>query len=292
MVTIRMPHFSQIAAFIAVVEQNSFAAAARQLGVSTAAVSRQVARLEADLRAQLLYRTTRQVTLTEIGTEYYQQCKKALEGLVEAEQTISASQSVATGTLSITSNRYFALQYLLPRLPKFMAKNPQLEIKIELAERFPDLKKENIDLIFGMSMPESLDLVRKRVATTRYVLCASPQYLKKYPPPKKPEDLRQHHYLAHSMRQPDNVLLFKNNREITVRPFLRINDSQALRDCALQGMGVVQLHDYMVTDALKDGRLIELLRDFSQLQQPVYLYYQQSRYLQPKIRRFIDFYTE
>ena len=287
-----MPHFSQISAFIAVVEQNSFAAAARQLGVSTAAISRQVARLEADLHTQLLYRTTRRVTLTEIGTEYYQQCKKALEGLAEAERTISASQAVAIGTLSITSSRYFALQYLLPRLPKFMAQNPQLEIKIELAERFPDLEKENIDLIFGILMPESFDLVRKRVATTRYVLCASPQYLKKYPPPKTPEDLRRHRYLSHSTRSPDNVVIFKNNREITVQPFLRINDSQALRDCAIQGMGIVLLHDYMVSDALKEGRLIELLKDFSQPQQLVYLYYQQSRYLQPKIRRFIDFYTE
>lgn len=83
-----------------------------------------------------------------------------------------------------------------------------------------------------------------------------------------------------------------NDREVTVQPFLRINDSQALRDCALQGMGIVLLHDYMVSDALQGGRLVELLKDFRQPQQPVFLYYQQSRYLQPKIRRFIDFYTE
>ena len=244
-----MTHFSQIAAFIAVVEQNSFAGAARQQGVSTAAVSRQVARLEAELHAQLLHRTTRRVTLTEIGAQYYQQCKKALGELAEAEKTISASRSVATGTLSITSSRYFALQYLLPRLPGFMAQNPALEVKIELAERFPDLERENIDLIFGMSMPESLDLVRKRVATTRYVLCASPGYLKKRKTPKVPEDLIQHRYIAHSMRQPDNVVTFKNNREIMVKPVLRINDSQALRECAVQGMGIVQLHDYMALDA-------------------------------------------
>ncbi len=235
------------------------------------AVSRQVARLEASLQVQLLYRITRRISLTEMGSEYYQQCKKALEGLAEAERTISASQAVATGTLSITSSRYFALQYLLPRLPKFMTQNPQLEIKLELAERFPDLEKENIDLIFGMSMLGPLDLVRKRVATTRYVLCASPQYLKKYPPPKTLEDLRHHRYLTHSMRRPNHVILFKNNREVAVRPFLRINDSQALRDCAIQGMGIVHLHDYMVSDALKDGRLIELLKAFGPSHQPVYL---------------------
>lgn len=287
-----MTHFSQITAFIAVVEQNSFAGAARQQGVSTAAISRQVARLEAELHAQLLHRTTRRVTLTEIGAEYYQQCKKALGELAEAERTISESRSVATGTLSIISSRYFALQYLLSRLPEFMAQNPELEIKMELAERFPDLERENIDLIFGMSMPESLDLVRKRVATTRYVLCASPSYLKKRKAPEVPEDLRQHCYIAHSMRQPDNVINFKNNREITANPVLRINDSQALRECALQGMGIVQLHDYMVLDTLRDGRLVELLKEFQEPRQSVYLYYHQSRYLQPKIRHFIDFYTE
>lgn len=172
-----------------------------------------------------------------------------------------------------------------------MAKNLALEIKIELAERFPDLQKENIDLIFGMAMPESLDLVRKRVATTRYVLCASPDYVKKNQLPKTPHDLRAHRYIAHSMRRPDDVVLFKDNQEIVVQPVLRINDSQALRECAIQGMGIVQLHDYMVLDTLQDGRLVELLKEFQQPQQPIYLYYRQSRYLQPKIRHFIDFYT-
>ena len=217
---------------------------------------------------QLLHRPTRRVTLTEIGAQYYQQCKKALGELAEAERTISASRSVATGTLSITSSRYFALQYLLLRLPGFMAQNPALEIKLELAERFPDLERENIDLIFGMSMPESLDLVRKRVATTRYVLCASPGYLKKRKTPKVPGDLLRHRYIAHSMRQPDNVVTFKNNREIMVKPVLRINDSQALRECAIQGMGIVQLHDYMVLDALQDGQLVELLKEFRSLGNP------------------------
>jgi DNA-binding transcriptional LysR family regulator len=286
-----MTHFSQIATFIAVVEQNSFAGAARLQGVSTAAVSRQVSRLEAELRTQLLHRTTRRVTLTEIGAQYYQQCKKALSELMEAERSISASRSVATGTLSITSSRYFALQYLLPRLPEFMARNPALEIKIELAERFPDLEKENIDLIFGMSVPGSPELIRKRVATTRYVLCASPDYLKKQKAPKVPEDLRRHRYITHSMRQPDNAVNFKNNQKIMVNPVLRINDSQALRECAIQGMGIVHLHDYIVLDALQDGVLIELLKEFQEPRQSVYLYYQQSRYLQPKIRHFIDFFT-
>lgn len=286
-----MSKLEQINAFIAVVDQNGFAAAARKNGVSTAAISRQVSRLEFDLKAELLQRTTRQITLTEVGVEYYKHAKKALAELAEAEMVISDSQGEPAGILSVTSNRYFAVKYLMPRLPAFMALYPQLRVKLELAERFPDLVKENIDLIFGVSMEGPEALVRRRVATTRYILCASPVYLAQYGEPRTPADLSKHHYITHSMRKPDNVVPFKNNKEIYVEPILWLNDSRAMCECAIQGIGIVRLHDYIVADAIEDGSLVEILPEFSEQEQPVYLYYQQSRYLQPKIRRFIDFYT-
>lgn len=286
-----MSKLERINAFISVVEQNGFAAAARKEGVSTAAISRQVARLESDLKAELLRRTTRRISLTEIGSEYYHHSKKALAELAEAEMAISDSRGEPTGILNVTSNRYFALKYLLPRLPEFMALNPKLRVKVELAERFPDLTEENIDLIFGVSMEGPAELVRRRVATTRYILCASPVYLEKYGKPRVPADLSKHHYISHSMRKPDNVVTFKSHMEIYVEPILWLNDSRAMCECAIQGMGIVRLHDYIVADALEDGSLVEILPEFCEGEQPVYLYYQQSRYLQPKIRRFIDFFT-
>lgn len=286
-----MSKLERINAFISVVEQNGFAAAARKDGVSTAAISRQVAHLESALKAELLQRTTRQIALTEIGAAYYQHAKKALAELAEAEMAIADSQSEPTGILNVTSSRYFAVKHLIPQLPAFMAGNPKLGVKIELAERFPDLTEENVDLIFGVSMEGPSALVRRRVATTRYVLCASPAYLKKFGEPRLPADLSKHRYITHSMRKPDNVVTFKNNKEIYVEPILWLNDSRAICDCAIQGMGIVKLHDYIVADALEDGSLVEILPEFCEREQPVYLYYQQSRYLQPKIRRFIDFYT-
>jgi DNA-binding transcriptional LysR family regulator len=284
-----MSKLERINAFISVVEHNGFAAAARRHGVSTAAISRQVTRLESDLKVALLQRTTRHIALTEIGAEYYQYAKKALAELAEAELAITDSQGEPTGLLSVTSSRYFALTYLIPQLPEFMALNPKLQVKVELAERFPDLVKEDIDLIFGVSMEGHALLVRRRVATTRYILCASTTYLEKYGEPHTPTDLIKHRYITHSMRKPDNVVIFKDNKKIYVEPILWLNDSRAMCECAIQGMGIVNLHDYIVTDALKDGRLVEVLPGFCEPEQPVYLYYQQSRYLQPKIRRFIDF---
>jgi DNA-binding transcriptional LysR family regulator len=286
-----MSKFEQIEAFIAVVETHGFLGAAKKIGVSSAAISRQVSRLEAELKVELLRRTTRCVALTEVGSLYFQQCKKTLEELNQAEKDLAGSHSEAIGTLHVTSNRYFASQYILPYLPEFMALHPKLQIKLELAERFPNLAEEGIDLVFGVSLEGSPELVRKRFTTTRYVLSAAPIYLEKYGVPKQPTDLNKHHYITHSMRKPADSLIFKNNQQIYVEPILWLNDSQAMRECAIRGMGIVKLHDYMVLDALQAGRLIEILQEFQDPEQSVYLYYQPSRYLQPKIRHFIDFYT-
>ena len=181
-----MSKFERIAAFISVVEQNGFAAAARKQGVSTAAISRQVALLESDLKTVLLKRTTRQVSLTEAGAEYYQHAKKAVLALAEAELAMVGNHMEPSGVLSVTSSRYFALHYIIPYLPEFMAMYPNLQIKIELAERFPDLNQEGVDVVFGVSMEGPPELVRRKVSTTRYVLCASPAYLEKNGRPKAP----------------------------------------------------------------------------------------------------------
>ncbi|MBA4697095.1 MAG: LysR family transcriptional regulator [Legionella sp.] len=287
-----MSKLDRINAFISVVEHNSFASAARAQGISTAAMSRHIARLESDLKVTLLNRTTRQISLTEVGADYYQHAKKALAGLIEAEMAIATSREEPTGLLTVMSNRHFALKYLIPKLSVFMKCNPKLQVNVELAERFPDLTKENIDLIFGVSMEGPDTLVRRQVAMTRYVLCASPAYLKKYGDLHVPADLGKHHYITHSMRKPDNLIKFQGGREIYVEPVLWLNDSQAMCECAMQSMGIVNLHDYIVADALQNGRLVEILPEFAERKQPVYLYYQQSKYLQPKIRRFIDFYME
>lgn len=286
-----MSKIEQIEAFIAVIENNSFAGAAKKQKISTAAVSRQVATLEAGLGAELLTRTTRKITLTDIGNQYYVSCKKILEDLRNAEIEITQCQKEAIGSLVVMSNRYFAQKFLLPGLKKFMVENPKIQLTLELAERFPNLCQENIDLLFGVSIEGPSELIQKVVSTTRYVLCASPAYFKKHGYPEKLSDLCTHHYITHSMRNPDNKLRLKMKKEIYIKPLLGLNDSQVMRECALLGMGIVMLHDYIVSDDLKNGKLIEIFQEYQEPKQNIYLYYQKKRYLQPKIRRFIDFFT-
>ena len=285
-----MSKLDRIATFIMVIEQNGFAAAARVKGISTPAVSRQIATLEKELATELLHRTTRKIALTEVGNEYYQQCKKTLAELNEAEGAIAKSKTEATGTLTIMANRYFAITHILPRLMAFMQQNSKLHINFKLAEKFPDFKNEEIDILFGVSIQGSDELVSKRVATTRYILCASPQYLKKFGTPKTPQDLIQHRYITHSIRKPNNIIHFQD-LNVPINPILSLNDSYAMLECALQNIGIVNLHDYMVQDAISSGSLIEILGEYQEKQKSIYLYYQQTRYLQPKIRKFIDFFT-
>jgi DNA-binding transcriptional LysR family regulator len=277
--------------FIAVVEENSFVRAAKKQRVSTAAVSRQITALEHALGVLLLNRTTRRLALTEMGMEYFQQCKKTLSELQAAEEAVLGSQKEATGVIHVMSTPYFAEKFILPRIELFMQQNPKLRIKLEVAERFPDLSTETIDLIFGISIEGPPGLKQRKVMTTRYVLCASPDYLQKRGMPKTPADLTKHKYITHQMRVPDNVIAFDKNQEVYVEPTLWLNDSRLMRDCAIQGLGVVRLHDYFVNDALLNKKLIEILPQYNRTELPVFLYYQQSRYLLPKIRKFIDFFS-
>jgi len=287
-----MNRLQYINAFIHVVEESSFVGAAKRLAISTAAISRHVSSLEKYLGVQLLKRTTRRISLTAIGIEYYQLCKTTLMHLVEAEHNITRDQKEVVGELCIHATRFLALSLILPKMPKFLAENPKLKINIEIAERFPDFMKEGVDILFGVSMDGPQELVRRRIMMTRYVLCASPKYLKKYGHPKSPNDLHKHIYITHSMRKPVDLITFKDGNEIYLEPLLRVNDIAAMRQCALQGMGIVKVQEYEIKEALEKGELIEILKEFRTSSYPVYLYYHQCKYMPAKIRRFIDFYLE
>lgn len=287
-----MSKLDQITAFIDVVEENGFAAAARKQGISTPAISRQINHLETTLGTQLLFRTTRQISLTEIGSKYYHHCKKMLAELTQAEEEILGSQKEALGVLNLTCSPYYAYRSIIPRLPEFQAQNPKLRIKLEIAERIANFNEEDVDILYGISAEAAPELIRKRIATTRYVVCAAPSYLKKFGTPISPNDLFKHKYITHSIRKPFDMLKFKNHEEIYLEPAFSINDTTAMRDCAVLGMGIIKVHDCVIEEELRDGRLVELLVDYQAPSFSVYLYYQQNRFLQPKIRRFIDFYCD
>ncbi|MBA3604105.1 MAG: LysR family transcriptional regulator, partial [Parachlamydiaceae bacterium] len=157
--------------------------------------------------------------------------------------------------------------------------------------RMPDLDLEEIDVLIGMSLSVTGEAIQKRIATTSYVFCASPKYLKKFGTPKKPEDLKNHKYIAHCMRNPDNELTFRNSEVITVTPFIRTNDTQTMLNFAIDGLGIVKLHHYVVKDYLERGELHQLLTAYGEGDVPIYVAYPNRRYVSSKVRCFIDFIT-
>lgn len=270
----------------------SLAAAARKLAISPAAVSKQLTKLEHELGLQLLVRTTRRIEFTEVGRSYCLQCQRVLEEVEAASAMISQMKATPSGLLKVVSGRHFAASYIVPYLKEFLLKYPEIELNLELAERTPDLNVEAIDVLIGMSISATGDVIQKRIATTCYTLCASPSYLERYGVPKKPADLKHHHYIAHSMRKPDDELQLRKNETILLNPYIRVNDAQTMLKFALEGLGIVKLHEYVVKEHIERGELREVLSAYIKNEIPIYVAYPQRRFIAAKVRCFIDFITK
>lgn len=279
--------------FVFVVEYESFAQAAKKLSVSTPTVSKQINKLEEIIGLQLLVRTTRRVSLTDPGISFYEQSKRILEEVQEAEGIISGLHKKPSGRLNVVSARYFAKKFLNPYIKEFVVKYPAIYLNLELAERLPDIEKEGIDVLIGMSLPaESPHAIQRKIMSTRYVFTASPEYLDKYGIPHKPQDLLHHQYLTHSMRKPNSALYFHNHEAIHLKPHLQVNDAETLLELTLQGLGIVKTHEYVVSDAIAKGYLVEILASYSQEKIPIFAAYPQRRILSQKIRCFMDFFIQ
>lgn len=287
-----MIELSAMSLFVLIVEHGSLAAVSRHIGISSVAISKQLTKMEKDLGVQLLIRSTRRLELTEIGRNYYMQCQRVLEEASEANALISQMHSVPSGPLNVLSGRHFAASYIIPHVESFLSEYPQIHLNLELGERIPDLQNERVDIVIGMSLSASGDAIQKKIRNTSYVYCASLKYLENFGMPKKPEDLKKHRYITHSMRRPDDVVEFDNGKSVTVQPYIRVNDAQAMLEFALGGLGIVKLHRYVVQKHLEAGKLRELFIAENKKEIPIYVAYQQRRFVPSKIRCFIDFFVE
>lgn len=286
-----MSKFDRLATFVAVFEEGSFAACARKLHISSAAVSKQISLLEQELGFSLLHRSTRRLKLTEAGAPYFEQAQKILREMAEIDALGHMMRAEPFGSLKVSSQRYWAETYILPRLGTFLKKYPKIQLTLELMERLPDLDREEIDIVVGLSRSLSINSIQKTIGHTRYVLSAAPSYLKKYGTPKEPQDLRAHRYINHVLRQPVHTMHFKDGLELYVEPYLLLNDTGAMKECAVNGLGIVKLHHYVVEDELKKGSLVEILPDYNEPKQPIFASYSAHRHVPPKIRCFLDFFT-
>lgn len=175
-----MSKLERLATFVTVVEENSFIGASKRLGISNAAVSKQVTGLEDDLGMQLLNRSTRKLSLTEAGQLFFEHARRVANEMNELEALFSGMKAEPSGPLRVTSGRHFAERYVIPHLLEFSTLFPKVEVQLDVCERVPDLAREGIDINVGHSIVGGPNDIHRKIAETRYVICASPEYLEKH----------------------------------------------------------------------------------------------------------------
>jgi DNA-binding transcriptional LysR family regulator len=256
-----MDLLAKMETYVRVVESGKISAAARQLGISAPAVSRQIATLERELRTSLVTRTTRKLTVTARGQWYYQRCVGILRE-VEETHRIQEGDGVA-GIVKVTAPVTFGLACVAPQVGALMKKHPALLVELTLEDRLVDLMPEGYDVAIrvGSEPPVSSALVARRLMTYRRTLVASPGYLRAHAAPTRPEGLARHHALMHVAGPSDSWLLQSGKEEVRVRPrvVFRSNALHVLSDLALQGAGVALLPGLVVRSAVAEGRLRRVL---------------------------------
>lgn len=279
--------------FARVVEDHSFSAAARSLGMSLPAVSKHVARLERELEARLLHRTTRRLSLTEAGAVFHGHCLRLLEDARAAQEGVLHLHDAPRGELRLSAPVSFAATELAPLLPGFLARYPEISLDIDASDRQVDLADEGFDLAIRLTDRPPEGLVARPLHGLRRVVCASPEYLRRAGVPTHPAELARHECLTYPQFEGATRWNFERageRVEIVVRGRLRSNSSELLLRSGREGLGLLRVRDYTVREDLRRGSLREVLGDWAaDTAAGIYLLYLPNRRLPPKARVFIDY---
>lgn len=290
-----MDRFEEMRVFAAVVDAGSFVRAADALDLSKTAVSRHVSELESRLGVRLLHRTTRKPSLTAEGQVFHARCKSLLGAVEAAEAEITAGSVQPSGVLRLNVPVTFGLMHLAPLWPDFMERHPQVTLDVSLADRVVDLVEEGFDLAVRIAQLSSSTLVSRQLATTRMVLCASPEYLRRHGQPQRPADLARHRVLAYSLFHQGEHWAFDGpqGREVVkVSPVLRTNSGDTCRAAALAHQGVILQPSFLVGEELRRGELVEVLPGHRSGEMGIYAVYPSRQHLAPKVRAMVDFLVE
>jgi DNA-binding transcriptional LysR family regulator len=288
-----MDRYQALRVFSQVVESGSFSAAAEKLGLSTTAMSRHVAELEAHLQTRLLNRTTRRVSLTESGRAFYERTVQLLADLEEAEQEASRAAVVPRGTIKLTTSVNFGVRHLAPAIAAFLAAHAGVRFDVSLSDRIVDLVEEGFDLGVRIGAPGSDNIVARKLGETRLVPCASPRYLQAHGAPQVPEDLVRHNCFTYEYVTPRNLWRFRDasgaERAVRVSGSLHSNNGELLAEAAAQGAGIVFEPAFIVGPDVRAGRLVPLLQEFVAPPMPIYAVYPSRKHLSAKVRLFVEF---
>lgn len=290
-----MRDLNLMAVFAHVAETGSFSAAARRLGMSRSAVSKAVAKLEKELGARLLNRSTRHLSMTEVGAAYVEHCSRILDEAVRAEQVVDHLHAQPRGVLKVAASVAFGTLHVAPALADFLGRYPELDIDMTITDRAIDMAEEGCDVVVRVARDLPPNLVARRLAPVRRKLCATPAYFGKHGVPRIPQDLARHNCLDYTHSGEQGLWRFtgpEGDIAVPVSGRLRINDDEALSQAVLGGLGLALLPTFIIGKDLQAGRLRAALSEYIPVERHVYVLYLPTRHLPAKVRAFIDFLLE
>jgi DNA-binding transcriptional LysR family regulator len=286
-----MDRLTSLTAFVRVVDSGGFSAAGRHLNMSTTMVSNHVQSLEDRLGARLLNRTTRKVSLTEVGKTYYDRCTQILADLEQADDIAGSSQSMPRGTLRIYTGTHI-VPFVAPVVSEFLATYPDVKVDLTMGERAIDIIDEAFDVAIRLTPPPDSSLIVRSLATWRHILCCSPGYLEKHARPQQLSELAQHNCVRHVLYPFEDGWHFTDRKGtpavVRVSGNLITNSGETLRLAALQGGGISLAAGFLVHDDLESGRLVRLLPEYRPVELSMNAVYPHRHHLSAKVRTFID----
>jgi DNA-binding transcriptional LysR family regulator len=293
-----MDRLTAMQMFVRVVAERSFSHAARQLGVSKSVVSKAVAELEDRLGAQLLNRTTRQMSLTGVGQAYHERCLSILESVDEIEQLVSAQASTPKGLIRLAAPVTFSIAHLGEPVSRYLSENPDVAIELSLNDRLVDIVEEGFDVAIRISRRlRDSNLIAVRLCGARSICAASPDYLARHGAPSHPRDLLSHQCLRYSNLGPAQEWTFldisqgsapREPIQVAVSGRIITNNGEILRSAAVGGEGIIYGPSFLMAEDIAAGRLLVLLPDYAGPPFGIYAVYPPNRHISPKVRRLVD----
>lgn len=290
-----MDNFGALPVFVTVIETGGFSPAAKRLGISKSAVSKRVTQLEEQLGVKLIHRTTRKLSLTEAGEHFFQHARIAHEAAKDAQDAVTQLQGEPQGRLRINTPMSFGRLHIAPLIPEFLKRYPKITIEMVMDDKVADLIGGGFDIaIRAGDLPDST-LIARKLAPLRNVLCASPEYLELHGTPGDLNELTDHNCLIFTYSKDVKEWVFVKDGQtqtVEVTGNYQVNNSEALREAILQGVGIGRLPTFAAGPDIKEGKLIPLFEQYQMPDKTIYAVFPERQYMPAKVRAFIDFAVE
>lgn len=287
-----MDKLNAMAIFVRVIERGSFSAVARELQTTQPTISKILRALETELGGKLIARSTRQLSLTDEGQRYYRHCREILAAVDAAEHSFQTGKETIAGPLRVGSSVSFGRLQIAARLSDFLLQYPDVQVDLQLNDHLQDMVSEGLDVTLRIGELRDSGLIARRIGTTHRVTLASPAYLARHPAPKSPQDLSQHNCLLFNLLSSQNQWVYEKNgarHSVRIAGNAQSNNSEAVREMVLTGLGIALSPLWLFYDDLKAGRVVALLQDYTAQSLPIHAVAAPNRRQSARVKAFVDY---